>query len=65
MTISLSKMAAHLFLSQALRDGKCSRECRSHLVCPLKSGGAQDAYLDEVAMAFVYLATDETADPKR
>jgi hypothetical protein len=54
--------ATHLYLSQALRE----RHVRVNAVriwsAQLKSGGALDAYLEEVAMVFVYLATDEAPD---
>jgi hypothetical protein len=54
--------AAHLDLSRALLD----RHVRVNAVrissARLKSGGALETYLGEIAMAFVYLATDEAAD---
>ena len=54
--------AAHLDLSQALGDRNVRVNAVRISSGQLKSGGALDAYLEEVAMAFVYLATDEAAD---
>jgi hypothetical protein len=57
--------AAHLDLSQALRNRNIRVNAVRISSARLKSGGALKAYLEEVAMAamaFVYLATDEAAD---
>jgi hypothetical protein len=54
--------AAHSDLRHALRDRNVRVNAVRISSGQLKSGGALDAYLEEVAMAFVYLATDEAAD---
>jgi hypothetical protein len=54
--------AAHLDLSQALGDRNVRVNAVRISSVQLKSDGAPEAYLEEVAMAFVYLATDEAAD---
>jgi hypothetical protein len=54
--------AAHLELSQALQDRNIRVNAVRISSAQLKSGGALEAYLEEVAMAFVYLATDEAAN---
>ena len=55
--------AAHLDLSQTLRDRNVRVNAVRVSTAQLNtSGGDLEAYLEEVAMAFVYLATDEAAD---
>jgi hypothetical protein len=54
--------AAHVEHSQALRDRNIRVTAVRISSAQLKSAGAVDAYLEEVAMAFVYLATDEGAN---
>ena len=55
--------AAHLDLSQTLRDWNVRVNAVRVSTAQLNtSGGDLEAYLEEVAMAFVYLATDEAAD---
>ena len=54
--------AAHLDFTQALRDRNIRVNAVRISSTQLNSVGSVEAYLEEVAMAFVYLATDEAAD---
>jgi hypothetical protein len=49
--------AAHLELNQALQDRNIRVNAVRISSNQLNSGGSVEAYLEEVAMAFVYLAT--------